>query len=376
MTGSVGQKRVPQAFLDDAEFPLPPLAEQKRIVEKVEQLLARVNTARERLARVSAILKRFRQAVLAAACSGRLTADWREAFKEVTPVAQSVEVILKSHEELWRTEHGHSSRYVAPCEALGDTNVELPPQWGHISSDAMLWFVTSGSRGWARYYADRGATFLRVGNLDHNTIELDLSEVQRVNPQASAERERTKVRAGDILISITAEIGMIGLVPPDIGEAYVNQHVAIARPVSGFDPAYLAWFLVSPNGGQAQFQELQRGATKIGLGLDDIRSLNVPLPPIEEQHEIVRRVEALFRLADAIEKHVAGATAKAEKLTQAILSKAFRGELVLTEAELARREGRPHEPASVLLERMRAEREAKHPEPKKSEQLKKGQRDK
>jgi type I restriction enzyme S subunit len=82
------------------------------------------------------------------------------------------------------------------------------------------------------------------------------------------------------------------------------------------------------------------------------------VPPLAEQHEIVRRVEALFWLADAIEKRVTAATARADKLTQAILAKAFRGELVPTEAEIARREGRDYEPASVLLERIRAEREA------------------
>ena len=77
MTGSVGQKRVPLSFLESVEIPLPPLAEQKRIVAKIEQLLARVNATRERLAKVPTILKRFRQAVLAAACSGQLTEDWR-----------------------------------------------------------------------------------------------------------------------------------------------------------------------------------------------------------------------------------------------------------------------------------------------------------
>jgi type I restriction enzyme S subunit len=88
----------------------------------------------------------------------------------------------------------------------------------------------------------------------------------------------------------------------------------------------------------------------------DVADALVLLPPLAEQHEIVRRVEALFRLADGIEKRVAAATARAEKLTQAILAKAFRGELVPTEAELARREGRSYEPASALLQRIRAER--------------------
>jgi type I restriction enzyme, S subunit len=83
-----------------------------------------------------------------------------------------------------------------------------------------------------------------------------------------------------------------------------------------------------------------------------ISRLAVPLPPRREIDEIVRRVEALFKLADAIEKRVATATARADKLTQAILAKAFRGELVPTEAELARREGRSYEPASALLARI------------------------
>jgi len=82
----------------------------------------------------------------------------------------------------------------------------------------------------------------------------------------------------------------------------------------------------------------------------------VALPPLAEQHEIVRRVDALFALADKIEARVTAATARVEKITQAILAKAFRGELVPTEAELARVEGRDYEPASVLLERIRAER--------------------
>jgi type I restriction enzyme S subunit len=87
-----------------------------------------------------------------------------------------------------------------------------------------------------------------------------------------------------------------------------------------------------------------------------VAEFTFPYPPPEEQQEIVRRVEALFKLVDAIEQRVATAPARADKLTQAILAKAFRGELVPTDAELARREGRDYEPASALLERIRAER--------------------
>lgn len=90
------------------------------------------------------------------------------------------------------------------------------------------------------------------------------------------------------------------------------------------------------------------------LSTAKVAALPTVIPPLLEQLEIVRRVEALFKLADAIDKRVAAATVRAERLTQAILAKAFRGELVPTEAELARREGRSYEPASDLLARIQA----------------------
>jgi type I restriction enzyme S subunit len=351
----VSQSSVSRNILLETPILLPPLGEQKRIVAKVEQLLARVNAARERLAKILAILKRFRQSVLAAACSGRLTADWRENNTSVTSSELSIREILRLHQKQWVLEKGSAKKYKQPKSVRTERLPEVPESWKRVSSDALFSFVTSGSRGWAKYYSESGSTFIRIGNLDHDTITLDLSQIKRVNPPRGAERQRTRVQPGDILVSITADVGMTALVPDGIGEAYVNQHVAIARPVAGVYQPWLAWYLASAKGGQAQFQNLQRGATKIGLGLDDIRSVTVPFPPVEEQKEIAKRIEIFFKMADAIEKRVTAATAQAEKLTQAILAKAFRGELVSTEAELARLEGRLCEPASALLAKIEAQ---------------------
>jgi type I restriction enzyme, S subunit len=99
-----------------------------------------------------------------------------------------------------------------------------------------------------------------------------------------------------------------------------------------------------------------KGVAVRGVNIGDVRVLQVALPPRAEQAEVVRRVDALFALADTIEGRVAAAIFRADKLTQSILAKAFRGELLPTEAELARRENREYEPASVLLERIKAER--------------------
>ncbi|MCX5914226.1 MAG: restriction endonuclease subunit S [Deltaproteobacteria bacterium] len=349
--------RVNLGVIRSLMIPLAPLSEQKRIVAKVEELLRRVNSVRERLARVQTILKRFRQSVLSAACSGRLTAEWREKQEKITPVELTIKEILELREKESSHYNPSSRNYRRPQDVdLGDLP-DLPENWKYVSAGSLFTFVTSGSRGWAKYYSPSGPIFIRIGNLDHDSISLDLRGIRCVDPPTGKEQRRTRVQLGDILISITADVGMTALVQHEIGEAYINQHIAIARPVTGLFRPYLAWYLVARDGGQAQFQKLQRGATKVGLGLDDIKSVPVAFAPLEEQYEIVRRLEALFTMADTIEKRLASASHRTEKIQQSILGKAFRGELVPTEAELARREGRSYEPASSLLTRIKGERD-------------------
>ena len=120
-------------------------------------------------------------------------------------------------------------------------------------------------------------------------------------------------------------------------------------------PSFLMHVLNAPQTTRT-VKELTGGTASPHLNVGDVKRFDVLLPPLAEQLEIVRRVEGLIKLADGIESRVAAGRVRVEKLTQAILAKAFRGELVPTEAELARAEGREYEPASVLLERMRAER--------------------
>jgi type I restriction enzyme S subunit len=340
-----------------APFLLAPQAEQLRIAQMIDSLLEQVGQTRDHLSRLPALLKRFRQAVLAAASSGRLTEDWRNKKSHLTPVSQSLDRIMHVRRDNFAKNHGTDKKYLVPKELEPKSQSTLPHGWQYVSSDTLFSFVTSGSRGWAQYYADEGPIFIRIGNLDHGSIELDLSDIQRVRPPQGLEQKRTAVRESDILISITADVGMVGLVPPAFGEAHINQHIALARPVELWYSRYLAWYLASDDA-QTQFLSLQRGATKVGLGLEDIKSVVIPFPPQEEQQEIIRRLESLLRIAHEIETRVTAASKHSEKLTHSILAKAFRGELVPTEAELARREGREYEPASVLLERVKKEREA------------------
>ena len=217
-------------------------------------------------------------------------------------------------------------------------------------------FVTSGSRGWAKYYADDGPLFLRVGNLDHDTVRVDLSNVVHVCPPQGAEGQRTRVEPGDILLSITAEVGMVGLARETLEEAYVNQHVALVRPLPSVWAPGLAYSFLDPLGLQALARAGQYGATKPGLSLIQVRNFQVGIPALPEQHRIVQAIESYFsRLDDAVAT-LERVQRNLKRYRASVLKSAVEGRLVPTEAELARAEGREYEPASVLLERILVER--------------------
>ena len=199
-TGTAGQARVPISFVREAAIPLPPVDEQKRIVEKLEKLLEKVGGCNARLERIPSILKRFRQSVLAAACSGRLTADWREQCPAGDKSGSTRVGFDNEFPETWRT-----------------TNL------GKLAS-----LVTSGSRGWAKYYADTGSTFIRAQNINSDVLNLD--DVAFVQLPNRAEGVRTKVHKNDILVTITgANVTKAALVDVDLENAYISQSVALVR---------------------------------------------------------------------------------------------------------------------------------------------------
>ena len=161
--------------LSQLRVPVPPIAEQRRIVTRLSSLTKNTARARERLGRIPNLIQKYRKAILAAALAGPLNNAKRKDIGQLTEL------------------------------------------------------VTSGSRGWAKYYSDTGSAFIRVGNVRRDNIQLDVSDLQRVSPPRGAEGERTSLQQGDIVITITADLGRVGLVSSDLGNAYVNQHVALVR---------------------------------------------------------------------------------------------------------------------------------------------------
>ncbi|MES2659165.1 MAG: CHC2 zinc finger domain-containing protein [Verrucomicrobiota bacterium] len=307
------------SMLGELAVPLAPLPEQKRIADKLEAVLGRVDACRARLDRVPALLKRFRQSVLAAATSGQLTESWRESFSEA------------------KKSNANSSRFL-------NERYSIPEEWEVKTLSELSTMVTSGSRGWADYYSSTGAVFIRAQNI--NADRLDLKEVAHVQLPDRAEGKRAVVKRNDLLITITgANVGKSARVKIDLEEAYISQHIALVKLRDPIVAAFIELFLWAENAGRGQLNEAAYGGGKPGLNLQNIRDLVIGLPSLPEQQEIVRRVEALFAFADRIEARLATAQKTVERLTPATLAKAFRGELVPQDPN--------DEPAHVLLKRMR-----------------------
>lgn len=296
---------------------VPPLAEQRRIVEKIEALLADANTARERLAKVPRILKRFRQAVLAAACSGRLTEEWRECGLQ----------------QLEQTTIG------AVAECVGGYAYKSPT------------FTEKGNH-----------QVIRIGNVKPFRLELKVSPVF-ISEGIARETSRFSLQKDDIVISMTGtkykkDYGFAAKVNESDGSLFLNQRVTRLRCIESLLPVYLLLWLQTETFREFFFSCETGNVNQGNVGVTGIKDAPIFIPPLPEQTEIVRRVEGLFALADTIEQRVAAAAARADRVPQAILAKAFKGELVPTEAELARAEGRGFESAAELLARVKAARES------------------
>jgi type I restriction enzyme, S subunit len=165
--------------------------------------------------------------------------------------------------------------------------------WRERTIAEMVTFMTSGSRGWAQYYSDKGDLFLRINNVGRNKLLLD--DLIFVSTPDSAEARRTRVQPGDILLSITADLGRTAVIPKTFPTAYINQHLALLRLEDSVDPVYVSQFLSSP-GGQKQIQSANKGGVKAGLNFDDIRSLRILVPPTELQRQFSQNLSRVYNL--------------------------------------------------------------------------------
>ena len=177
---------------------------------------------------------------------------------------------------------------------------ELPQGWEWVRVWDVAQVITSGSRDWARYYSDSGAIFVTMGNLSKGNYQLRMETTRYVNPPENSEGARAKLQENDLLISITGEVGNLGRIPPNFGEAYINQHTCLLRFMPICRNRYFPELMRSPLA-KYQFDAPQRGI-KNSFRLGDLGEMIIPLPPLPEQHRIVTKVDQLMTRCDELEK--------------------------------------------------------------------------
>jgi type I restriction enzyme, S subunit len=295
-------------FIRGLQVPIAPLNEQKRIAEKLDRLLAKVDNCRERLDRIPLILKGFRQSILTAAISGELTANWR------------------------------------------DEKTSDPRKWSYSTAKDLCEWITKGTTpSKDRMYEISGdVPFIKVYNLCFDG-RLDFT----VNPTFIDKDtheivlKRSIVFPGDVLMNIVGPpLGKVSIVPASHPEWNINQAIAVFRSKDKINNQFLSYVLMSQKTISDVIQKAKATAGQFNLTLEICREIIVPVPSIEEQKEIIRRVEKLFDFADRLEARYQTARAQIDKLTPALLDKAFKGELVPQDPT--------DEPAAALLAKIQS----------------------
>lgn len=345
---------VKSADIREHEIPLPPLAEQTRIAQKLDELLAQVDTLKARTDSIPALLKRFRQSVLSSAVSGRLTEEWRKSNDHAVDITNAAKIhqsewLAAREREYQRKQKGYCEntilRKFKPAPFLEDVN--LPPSWLTTSLSNLAEVTDPNPSHRMPKYTDTGTPFISTENFGNNG-QIDFSIGKKVTKEElEAQRARYEIQEGTFAFTRIGTIGRSVFLPSPHNYC-ISHAVAVVQPYTKLTaPKFLKLVASAPS----TLSQATEGVQSVGvpdLGVGKMKSFKIPMPPIDEQVEIVRRVEQLFAFSDQLEAKVASAKSRIDHLTQSILAKAFRGELVPQDPN--------DEPASVLVERIKAQR--------------------
>ena len=305
-------------------FPLPPFAEQKRIVAKVDELMALCDQLeaqqQQRQARhaalVQASLARFTQdptpANLQLLFHPSYTVSPADLRKTILTLAVQGKLVPQDPKD-----EPAPTSFPGLKPVISESDEKVPQPWMVCRYRELTSLVTSGSRGWKEFYSEKGAVFIRTQNIKTDTLILD--DVAFVDLPKSVEGLRTQVEKDDILITITgANVTKAARVEEQIAEAYVSQHIALTRPRWSSMSKWLHLCFISDGAARGQLAELAYG-DKPGLNLNNIRELIFPVPPLAEQRRIVAKVEELLALVDELETQLVASRTVAQNLLAALV---------------------------------------------------------
>lgn len=350
-----------------APFKLPPLPEQRRIVARLNELLARSRQAKESLSKLQPLLDKLRQSVLASAFRGDLTKAWREANPDVEPAEKLLERIRAERRRRWedglraKGKDPKKATYVEPEPVDTEGLPELPSGWAWASVAQLSDLQLGQQRAPIHAAADVTYPYVRAANIKWDG--LDLSDVKRMgfpNP------ERYTLRSGDVLLTEASgspsEVGKPVIWRGEIETCCYQKTVLRARPLTeevASEWLHLA-FLADARLGR--FARMAPGVGILHLTAERMLPWPIPVAPVAEQRALIAMVPELLRGISSLERKVSTQLTRLATLDQSLLAKAFRGELVPQDPS--------DEPASELLERIRAERADSEGGPKRGRKAK------
>ena len=341
--------------IEETPIPLPPLAEQRRIVAEIETQFTRLDASVAALRRARANLKRYRASVLKDACEGRLVATEAELARsegrEYEPAGVLLERILEERRARWESQEKRRSKYKEPSAPDTSALPGLPEGWAWATVEQIAGVQGGIQKQPKRAPADYAFPFLRVANVLRGSLDLD--EVHQIQLFRD-ELEKLRLISGDLLIvegnGSPSQIGRMAIWKGEIEDCVHQNHIIRARLFTGIASQYVEAYWNSPMGVGQVSQVASSTSGLYTLSVSKVSDLPIPLPPMAEQHRIVAEVERRLSVVQQAEATVEASLARAERLRQSILKQAFSGKLVPQDPD--------DEPASVLLERIRAEREA------------------
>ena len=289
-------------------MPLPPVAEQKRIVEKLRILQPYIDyyavLEKSDIKLTQSFPEKLKKSILQYAVQGKLVpqdpAD-EPASVLLERIRAEKEQLIKAgkikrdkHESvIFRRDNSYYEK-VDEIERCIDDEIpfEIPESWEWCRLKSLTENITSGSRDWAKYYSTTGAAFLRMGNLSKNSFDLRLEHIQRVTIPSKAEGTRTSLQSGDLLFSITGDVGMLGLIPDGFEKAYINQHTAMIRFLPEMRNKYIPYLLLTDYA--QKFYNANQHGIKNSFRLDSIGELLVSIPPEKELFRILQRISLVL----------------------------------------------------------------------------------
>ena len=345
--------RVRGNTFSDYPFPLPPLAEQRRIVAEIETQFTRLDASVAALRRAQANLKRYRASVLKAACESRLVPTEAELARsegrDYEPAGVLLERILAERRARWESQETRRVKYKEPSAPDTSALPELPEGWVWASLEQLVSVIRNGYS--QRPQGDAGTPILRISAV--RPMAVNLEDIRWVNSNENL--TDFLIHPGDLLFTRyngnPALVGVCGVVPEGTRDTLHPDKLIRATLVqSDTMPAFVQ--LVANVGISREFlsQRVRTTAGQSGISGADLKAMPMPLPPLAEQRRIVAEVERRLSVVQQAEATVEASLARAERLRQSILKQAFSGKLVPQDPD--------DEPASALLERIRAEREA------------------